>query len=322
MLTIYADNHGTCLQALVTNGAEGLPENIFWIDLLNPTLEEERAVESFLSIEVPTRDEMSEIEASSRLRLLNGIPVLTIPLIHKSTSDEPETTTVTFVLAAGKLVTVRYADPAPFSLFGQKLHRQPGLAKTGEQAFLGLLEQITDRLADILEFAMAALDAFSRDNFRANDHFQEMVDFKDALRKISRVGDLATKAKECLLNLSRLLLFLATQVPFDDAGGLRIKTLTRDVKSIDEHAAFVSAKTSFLLDATLGLINVEQNNIIKIFSVAAVILLPPTLVASVYGMNFHHMPELDWTYGYPMALGLMALSAIGPFLFFRRKKWL
>lgn len=298
------------------------PEGTFWIDLLNPTPDEESAVERVLGVEVPTRAEMSEIEASSRLYLEGRALVMTLPVINKSTSDEPESAAITFVLSGSRLVTLRYADPAPFNLFSQRLRRQPSLAQTGEQAFLGLLEQITDRLADILEAAMASLDVFTRETLRNEDATAGLVDFKDVLRRIGRVSDLAAKAKECLLNLSRLLLFLTAQMDLSEASMSRVKSLMRDAKSIDEHASFVSSKVAFLLEATLGLINIEQNNIIKIFSVAAVAFLPPTLVASIYGMNFKHLPELDWDFGYPIALGIMLLSAVLPFMWFRRKKWL
>lgn len=322
MLTQYAIEKGACVQLAADSATPALAEGAFWFDLLNPTREDEKAVEQLLGIELPTRAEMLEIEVSSRLYVDAGTLVMTLPVINKSTSNEPESAAITFVLAKNKLVTVRYAEPAPFHLFSYRLSRQPALASTGEQALLGLLEQITDRLADILEGAMSSLDSFSQEVFKpqAKDHAQ--IDFREALRRIGHVADLTTKAKDCLLNLSRLLLFLTVQAELDEPGSARIKTLMRDAKSIDEHASFLTTKVSFLLDATLGLINVEQNNIIKIFSVASVVLLPPTLVASAYGMNFQFMPELNWSYGYPFAITLMIVSAVIPYIYFRRKKWL
>jgi magnesium transporter len=325
MLTLYCWKQKACVK-IPFDAIDPLappPEGTFWIDLISPTIDEESAVERILGIEVPSRAEMSEIEASSRLYVEDDALVMTLPVIHKSTSDEPETAAVTFVLAGDKLVTLRYAEPAPFFLFAQRLQRHPTLAQSGEQALLLLLEQITDRLADILEAAMASLDAFSRETFRAEDDvLPGLTDYRDALRRIGRVGTIAAKAKESLLNLSRLLLFLTAQLDINDAGMTRVKTLMRDAKSIDEHASFLSSKVAFLLDATMGLINIEQNNIIKLFSVAAVVVMPPTLVASIYGMNFRIMPELNWAWGYPFALFLMVVSAIIPFWWFRRKKWL
>lgn len=325
MLTLYCWKDKECVKIPfdTIDPLAPTPEGTFWIDLVNPTIDEESAVERILGIEMPSRAEMSEIEASSRLYMEDQALVMTLPVIHHSVSDEPETTSVTFILAGDKLVTLRYADPAPFVLFTQRLQRNPTHIRSGEQALLSLLEQITDRLADILEAAMASLDAFSRETFRAEDSLSTgLVDHKDALRRIGRVGSLSGKAKESLLSLSRLLLFVTAHLEVKKPAMSRIKTLMRDAKSIDEHASFLSSKVAFLLDATIGLINIEQNNIIKLFSVAAVIVMPPTLVASIYGMNFRLMPELDWALGYPFALVLMVISAIIPFWWFRRKKWL
>lgn len=325
MLTLYSWKDKTCVKIPfdTIDPVAPTPEGTFWIDLVNPTIDEENAVERILGIDMPSRAEMSEIEASSRLYMEDQALVMTLPVIHQSVSDEPETTSVTFILSGDKLVTLRYADPAPFVLFIQRLQRNSLSINSGEQAMLALLEQITDRLADILEAAMATLDAFSRETFRADDTLSTgLPNYKDSLRRLGRVGTLSGKAKESLLSLSRLLLFLTAHLEVNQAGLSRIKTLMRDAKSIDEHASFLSSKVAFLLDATIGLINIEQNNIIKLFSVAAVIVMPPTLVASVYGMNFRIMPELDWAFGYPLAIVLMVVSAVIPFVFFRRKKWL
>ncbi len=183
---------------------------------------------------------------------------------------------------------------------------------------MGLLEQIVDRLADIMEACVADLETISRQVFGENGS----RDHKEVLRRVGRVGDLATKAKDSLLSLNRMVLFLTSQTRVGKETRTRLKTLSRDVQSITEHATYVASKVTFLLDATLGLINLEQNNIIKIFSVAAVAFLPPTLIASIYGMNFSVLPELEWPFGYPLALGLMVLSAVLPFLYFKRKGWL
>lgn len=325
MLALYSWKNGECIKIPfeILDPLAPTPEGTFWIDLVSPTIDEESAVERILGIDMPSRAEMSEIEASSRLYTRGEVLVMTLPVIYQSVSDEPETTSVTFVLAEDKLVTLRYADPAPFVLFTQRLQRRAVKIRSGEQALLALLEQITDRLADILEAAMASLDAFSRETFRSDDALATGIpDYKNSLRRLGRVGSLSGKAKESLLSLSRMLLFLTAHMDVEDSGLTRIKTLMRDAKSIDEHASFLSSKVAFLLDATIGLINIEQNNIIKLFSVAAVIVMPPTLVASIYGMNFRMMPELDWAFGYPFALVLMVISAIIPFWWFRRKKWL
>jgi len=322
MLTIYHLDKGKVCQTVVTGGIEALPHNTVWVDLLHPAREEELIIEKLLFIAMPTREKMQEIEDSSRLYTEKDAVVMTLPVINKSTTDEPETAAITFIMTGTRLVTIRYADPAPFGMFIQRINRQPALAVSGEQVLIGLLEQVADRLADILETEAADLEKLSRNIFRSDGDSGESQNFREALKRIGTIGDIATKAKNTLLNLNRLLLFFAANAGVKRETKRRMETLQRDIHSIDEHALFLSEKTGFMLDATLGMINIEQNNIIKIFSVAAVTFLPPTLIASVYGMNFESMPELKWDLGYPFAIALMLASAVLPFLYFRRKNWL
>jgi magnesium transporter len=192
---------------------------------------------------------------------------------------------------------------------------------------MGLLEAFIDRFADILERVSLDLDQTSRTIFdtRPGRPGGER-DLQAVLKTLARNDDLASTSRESLLSISRVLSFLgvvADSWPKKEAKDLkiRLKTASRDIASLAEHAGFETNKINFLLNATLGMINIEQNRIIKLFSVAAVVFLPPTLVASLYGMNFRHMPELDWTYGYPMAIGAMILSAVVPYLFFKAKGW-
>lgn len=323
MLTLYHHEQGALLKTVVTDTPpEAMPKDAVWIDLYYPTREEELIAERLLDVEMPTRDEMQEIEASSRLYIEDDAVVMIMPVLNKTTTDEPESKAITFMLVHNHLVTLRYTDPAPFIMFTNRITRQPALAASGEQIVMGLLEQIADSLADILESGAANLEALSHNVFRFRGDSPIPIDFKEVLRRIGYVADIATKAKDSLLNLNRLALFLTSQVDLKKDGRNRIKTLMQDANSIDEHATYLSAKANFLLDATLGMINIEQNNIIKIFSVASVAFLPPTLVASIYGMNFELMPELKWDHGYIFALVLMLLSAVLPFLYFRKKKWM
>lgn len=323
MLTLYHLEEGAVRQTTITDEPpERMPGHVLWVDLFYPTKEEESITERLLDIEMPTRDEMQEIESSSRLYVDENAVVMIMPVLNKTATDEPESKAITFMLVGGRLVTLRYTDPVPFTMFTNRLMRFPSLGGSGEQIIMGLLEQIADCLADILESGAANLDALSHGVFRNKEDTNISVDFKDVLRRVGYVADIATKAKDSLLNLNRLALFLLAHVDLKKDGKNRIKTLMQDASSIDEHASFLSGKASFLLDATLGMINIEQNNIIKIFSVAAVAFLPPTLIASIYGMNFQAMPELQFDYGYPLALILMITSAIMPFWYFKRKKWL
>jgi magnesium transporter len=294
-----------------------------WLDLYQPSEAEEDAVERALGIEVPTREEMKEIEASSRLYREDDALFMTATLVTNADSETPESSALTFILAGDRLVTVRYADPLPFRAFATYALRHPGACGDGYAVFGGLLEAIIDRIADVLEADGADLDRLSREVF-SRSAAQTSRDFQKILSRLGRAGDLASKVRESLVSLGRLLAFAiqGTQARGRKTGSARLKTIGRDVASLSDYAAFLNNKVGFLLDATLGMINIEQNAIIKIFSVAAVVFLPPTLIASIYGMNFAHMPELGWPLGYPLALALMVVSAILPYLYFKRRGWL
>ncbi|RKE85650.1 magnesium transporter CorA family protein [Rhizobium sp. AG855] len=309
-----------------------------WHDLVSPELRETKLVEASLGIAVPTRDEMEEIELSARLYQEDGAEFMTMTALAGLDGDDPVKTPVTFILKGNTLVTVRYADPKPFAAFVARARRGNGLVcSSGETVMLGLLEAIIDRMADVLERCGNEIDAVSREVFRSRkgngksagtsgDKDKSSRDLEGLIEQIGRKGDLLTATRESLVSISRLVAYhAALEIPGRKAAKdtrQRIKLLQRDATSLGDHAQFLQGKINFLLDATLGLINLEQNQIIKIFTVASVAFLPPTLVASIYGMNFQSMPELNWAIGYPMALGFMVLSALLPFLYFRRRGWL
>ncbi|MER8958923.1 MULTISPECIES: magnesium/cobalt transporter CorA [unclassified Mesorhizobium] len=302
-------------------------DTVVWVDLFNPTKEEETTIETWLGIAVPTREEMEEIEISSRLYVEDGAYFMTAILPAQTELDDPLMSPVTFVLAGKRLITVRYHEPKAFKTFPLRAEKVATGCTSGDTILIGLLEAIVDRLADILERAGRDVEAISRDIFEARSTkvSKRNRDFQELLKGIGRKEDLASSIRDSLISLQRLAGFLAhasTQSRMSKDSRARIKTLSRDVLSLADHATFLSQKISFLLDATLGMISIEQNAIIKIFSVAAVIFLPPTLVASIYGMNFDIIPELKWHFGYPFAIGMMVLSAILPFWYFRRRGWL
>ncbi|ESX22368.1 MULTISPECIES: magnesium/cobalt transporter CorA [unclassified Mesorhizobium] len=307
---------------LVANG-----DQVVWADLLNPTKEEETTIETWLGVAIPTREEMEEIEISSRLYIEDGAYFMTATLPAQTEIDDPLMSPVTFVLAGPRLVTIRYHEPKAFKTFPLRAEKVATGCTTGNTILIGLLEAIVDRLADILERAGRDIETISRDIFEARSTKvnKRNRDFQELLKAIGRKEDIASSIRDSLISLQRLTGFLAhvaTQIKMSKDVRARIKTVSRDVLSLADHATFLSQKISFLLDATLGMISIEQNAIIKIFSVAAVIFLPPTLVASIYGMNFDVIPELKWELGYPFAIGLMILSAILPFWYFRRRGWL
>lgn len=302
-------------------------DTVVWVDLVNPTKEEETTIETWLGIAVPTREEMEEIEISSRLYVEDGAYFMTAILPAQTEVNDPLMSPVTFVLAGSRLITVRYHEPKAFKTFPLRAEKVATGCTSGDTILIGLLEAIVDRLADILERAGRDVEAISRDIFEARSTkvSKRNRDFQELLKGIGRKEDLASSIRDSLISLQRLAGFLAhasTQSRMSKDTRARIKTLSRDVLSLADHATFLSQKISFLLDATLGMISIEQNAIIKIFSVAAVIFLPPTLVASIYGMNFDIIPELKWHFGYPFAIGMMVLSAILPFWYFRRRGWL
>lgn len=304
-----------------------LPAEASWVDLLSPTREEEQFVEKTLNLAVPTREDMVEIEPSSRLYQEKGALHLTANVISGVDAGDPKTVPVTFVLTRDRLVTVRYDDPVSFQAFIAHLERQPELCRSAASTLVFLLDAIVERSADILEEVALRTESVSKDVFRRDTapgrRRMSNEDLEDILLRVGGAQDTLSKVRESLSSLSRLLSYLAFAIPaYDKSEVPHLKSVARDVASLTDQAVFMSSNVTFLLDAALGLINIQQNAIIKIFSVAAVIFLPPTLVGTVYGMNFDHMPELKWLYGYPFSVGLMILSAILPYLWFKRKGWL
>lgn len=318
-LNLYSVEGGKLVRRPWAAG-EAIPTDTRWLDLFCPTAEEEGAVESYLSMEVPTREEMREIEVSNRLYQESGYLFMTATMLAKFDIDAPESHAVTFIVNHARLITVRYTDPMPFRTFPTQLERMGGEACGGYNVFMGLLEAIVNRAADILENIGQEVDRITKEVFRQQE---QQADYKAALRRIGHCGDSASKLRESLITLWRIDTY-ATQNLKDltPEQAAYLAAISKDISALSDHASFVSGNVGFVLQATLGLINIDQNNIIKIFSIAAVVFLPPTLVASIYGMNFRHMPELDWLLGYPMALALMAVAAVLPILYFKRRKWL
>jgi magnesium transporter len=327
VITVFRPNgEARVLPAEADADAADALSGAVWVDLLEPSRDEEVLIERLLAIEVPTRDELKDIEPSSRLFTDGNAAYMTASLMVKAESELPHLTDVAFILTADRLLTVRYAEPRSFALFKGAMHRIPGGCSSPTVMITRLLETVADRTAEILEIAVARVDKLSLEVFGDKRHLSRRPSryLEDRLVQVSALHRLLAKARDSLVSLARVLTFLnALPALQSDRESLELcRTVTRDVQSLLEHANFVAGNITFLLDASLGLINLEQNSIIKIFSIASVVLLPPTLIASIYGMNFEFMPELHVTYAYPLALGAMVLSAILPFFFFRWKGWL
>ncbi|HEX2656098.1 MAG TPA: magnesium transporter CorA family protein [Xanthobacteraceae bacterium] len=325
MLSAYR-LRGTSLERNVIEGDAQVPDDALWIDLLSPSTAEDRLAERALGISIPTREEMQEIEISSRLYIESGARYMTATLLCHADTATPKTAAVTFILSGHRLVTVRYDEPRPFAIVETKLGRLCPSTASGETLLMDLLDAIIDRSADILERIGADVDRISHDIFEPDGSTADRSrSYNEILTTIGRQGDLTSKVRESLVSIGRMLLFVANEsegMRWAKDSRAQLKSMQRDVQSLSDHATYVSGKITFLLDAMLGLVSLKQNNIIKIFSVAAVVFMPPTLVASIYGMNFKHMPELEWTYGYPIAIALMLAAAALPYLFFKWKRWL
>ena len=316
----------SALKKVKVEELSALPDSAIWIDLVNPTAAEDKAVERLAGVAVPTREDMQEIEISSRLYIENGARYMTATLMCHSDTEMPKTTAVTFILAGHRLVTVRYDQPKPFALVENKLARSCASGITGEAVLMELLDAVIDRCADILERIGADVDRVSHDIFEpGSERPGNARRYSQILIAIGREGDLTSKVRESLVSIGRLVTFLSAAVEgvkWSKDMREQLKTQQRDVASLTDHASYLASKITFVLDALLGVVNLEQNNIIKLFSVMAVVLMPPTLIASIYGMNFKGMPELEWTHGYPLALVAMLAAAVVPYLIFKWKKWL
>ena len=329
MLTIHGicpDSHDK-LRAAVAGAGEILPADAIWIDLLNPTPEEDKRVEGLLGISIPTREEMHDLEPSEIIYTENGAHYMTARVICQSESIVPKLADVTFILTEKALVTVRYDEPGAFNIFLNRATKPGGCGQQPEAVLDGLIEAIVDRAAEVLRGVGDKVDMASRRIFagRAQDVEQGGV-YQVVIQHIGQHEHIISNVRESMMSIERVLLFLSANYnrPKKAQTGFSAewRSAVRDVQAIEEHATFLSSKLQFMLDATLGLVSIEQNKIIKLFSVVSVALMPPTLIASIYGMNFKFMPELEWQWGYPMAIGLMIVCAVLPYMFFRWKKWL
>jgi magnesium transporter len=331
MLTLHSCNKGTDSTVEARLDADALPDGVVWIDLHNGTPEEIAFVERVSGRHVPSLEELSEIESSSRLYTENGALYLSTPVVYRATAGDPIMTPVGFVLSPDCLITVRFQPIPVFTAMKDRVGKPETVHASPAGAFVAIVEALVDRMADVLEQVGADLDMVSHRIFRDSTAHsgkrrpaREDADLRVLLRRIGRAGDLASKIRDSLLGIGRIAPYVgsiaAVWLPAEVKP--HIETLRQDVASLSDYDMHLVSKVQLLLDATLGLINIEQNNIIKVLTVVSVVGVPPTLVASMYGMNFRHMPELDWAWGYAWGLALILLSAIGPLLWFKLRGWL
>jgi magnesium transporter len=296
-----------------------------WVDLFRPGEEEATRVLAELGVEVPTLEDMEEIEVSNRLYREPGADYMTVVLPGHEADGRQVTGPVTFILTPERMVTVRHHAPRPFQTFPTRAERSSTGCETPERLFLGLVEEIVARLADHIEGASRTLDGIVGRVYAGSGGTLETAALGEALRGTGQVGEVLGRVRLGLLTVERMLSVWGLWTDERGrGGGLRthVKSLVRDIQALEVHADFLAGRVSLASDTTLGLVNLQQNQTVRIVSVVAVLFLPPTLIGTVYGMNFDFMPELDWRFGYPLALGVMALSAVASWAWFRWRGWL
>jgi magnesium transporter len=309
--------------------ADKLPAKIGWIDLFNPTKEEIAYIERAAGLKVPGRDKLVEIESSSRLHIHDGALYLSMPTIFRQ-GDMVGRTPLGFLLTSKILVTVRFEELKAFADVRERLAAKDSDCTGAVGIFVSILEAIVDRTADVLEHVESKLDEISDLIFReeaAPDRSQapgrETVRLKAILRQVGRSGDMTSNIRDCLLGIGRIVPYVENHgsdwISSEDKQ--RLAVVKQDVASLDDYKTHLTDKIQFLLDATLGLTNIDQNNIFRVLTIVSVVGIPPTLIAGIYGMNFKNMPELSWEWGYPIGLAVIALSGIIPTLWFKVKGW-
>ena len=327
MIRIYTQTENGIARTVGLEDQSNRRGDIFWIDLLTPDADELAYAEELCAIEMPTKDEQREIEATSRLYCEDGGRFMTTSVLSRVETDDPIIAEITFILKGRTIITIRHTDSYSFRVFSHQLLRMQDTNR--DLVFIGLLETLVDRQADVLERFGTDLDTLSKKIFgtrrRKEEDEPDTDDLRDALEELGRVGDLITRQRDALVNLLRLITFAGNEdscTGAHDSLYVPLRPVSRDVTSLSEYAAFLSNKINFMLDAVLGLINIEQNDTVKVFTIMSVVFLPPTLIASIYGMNYDWMPFLHSPWGFWLALFLMVLAAVLPLVIFRLKRYI
>lgn len=323
MLTIYRDSS----DSLKSSHSLELPESVIWIDLLNPTDEEKAFVEARTNVRVPTMDALNEIESSSRVIVKEGTIYLSAPIVAQGDTTDPFLSSVGFILSATLLITIRFVELPIFKAVADRVATDSKL-RSSTGIFTALMEALVDRGADVLERLGSELDQVSRAIFRGDPaKARHSVKSNDALRQtlstVGRIGDRLSQARDVFLGVGRIVPFVVT-LPHDwivPEFESRLAAVSRDIASLNDYEAHLSTKVQFLLDAVLGFITIEQNDLFKVLTIVSVVGIPPTLMAGIYGMNFRYMPELSWPWGYPFGLGIIVLSALIPLIWFKWRGW-
>jgi magnesium transporter len=300
-----------------------------WADLSDPTAEEREEVRRLLGVEAPSREQLSEIESSSRLRAGEDALTMSIPMFARADDGEAEAAPVGFVLSRAHLVTVRFRPLRAFDAVAARFADHTAQAPaSGPEVFVALCEEMVDRLADILEGAAADLRSMSAEVFHqpageGRTAIRSNRFIRARLRHLGRLGDRVSEARDVLLGVGRAADFACELTATWSHAELepRLRSLRQDVASLDDYQVHLSDKVQFLLDAMVGLIGIAQNDVFKVLTIVSIAGIPPTLVAGIYGMNFKYMPEYGWAWGYPYGLAVIALTAIIPLIWFKWRGW-
>lgn len=319
MINVFTLENGRLKQVNIEN--RGDLENVVpvWVDLTEPNDEERDWVKSIYGVTLPDEDEVKDIEASARYyEAENGDLHLRTDFLLEE-DDTPRVITVAFILAKSMLFSVHTEDLPVFRLVRMRARSRPGSIDDYRDVLLDLYATDAEYSADALEGIYQNLEEVSHSVLHKEFTDQDAA---DSLSAIAKEEDLNGRIRRNMMDTRRAVSFLMRGRLLNSEQFEEARQIMRDIESLDGHTAFLFDKINFLMDATVGFININQSNVIKIFSVASVVFLPPTVIASIYGMNFRLMPELDWMLGYPFALGLMVASAITPLWYFRRRGWL
>ena len=317
MLGFYEIAHGRIQQINTesTSAAEALKQ-ADWVDALEPDDDERALLATLFTYSLPEADEVEEIETSARCFTdQDGLHIHSLFLGYSE--GRHHTVTVAFVLQDDRLIAIRDDDLSDFRLLRLRARRGQISCQTPKELLVTLMEQKIENHADNLEDIHRQLERVGATVLEDTD-----ADLEDAISQLSRLEDSNGKIRLCLMDTQRDISFLIRHLPEQGEHRENLYEMLRDLETLMSHTTFLFDKINFLMDSTQGFINIRQAQIIKTFSIAAVVFLPPTLIASIYGMNFTRMPELSWTFGYPLALGLMIAAGIAPYYYFKRKGWL
>jgi magnesium transporter len=326
MILAYIIENGSIVKKEVIAG-EPLPANMVWIDMHAPSIDEKKYIEKCFNIDVLTSEEISRIEVMSPFYKSKEAYYMTLTTINQNENGHFGSP-FTSVMTHNCLITLHYSEMVVIETFLNLTKHEIDIYKLPSVLLSALTEVFIHDVGEILEKTGNEMDLLIQNVFEKRQDPNKSVGtnkYNEIIAKVGNTGNTISRCRESLVSINRLIIYF-TQIEREKTAykehGLRLKHISREINSLTEYASFLSQRISFLLDATLGLLSVEQNMIVKVFTIASAVLMPPTLIASIYGMNFQYMPEIVWEYGYPVALFLMFISAVIPFHFFKKKGWL